>query len=255
MPSTFNPIQPFFVVNTNRYYKKLAPNSPFVHFYSFNVDAGDPTNSAALPNGCVDLLFNYTDTNAEGYLCGFVTKIDSLKFPRGSRCFGVRFKPGYLPERLGVSLPDTLGEHLSLSDLPGGVELLERVSEINDLANLKDLVNNFIGGRWRSHDLLLQFIAEVEECGGLVRIDELEKRTLYSSRYINRVFNDNMGLSPKAFTKYVRFQQLINEMNKPVRPCLADLAIQSGYYDQPHFSKEFKDLTTLTPLEYLGVVD
>ncbi|MDR0571807.1 MAG: helix-turn-helix domain-containing protein [Rickettsiales bacterium] len=71
-------------------------------------------------------------------------------------------------------------------------------------------------------------------------MEDLEKRTLYSSRYIYRVFNDNMGLSPKAFTKYVRFQQLINEMNKPNHPCLADLAIMSGYYEQPNFFKEFK---------------
>jgi AraC-like DNA-binding protein len=255
MPRLVTPVQPFFVVNTTKYYKKIVPNTPYVHFYSFTADAGDARNSAALPNGCADLLFTFTDTSAEGYLCGFVTKSEAITLPRGSRCFGVRFKPGYLPERLGVSLPDTLGEHLPLSDLPGGGELLERASEINDFAELRTLLTNFIGGRFRTHDLLLQLIAEVEDTGGLLRIEELEKRTLYSARYINRVFTDNLGLSPKAFTKYVRFQQLINEMNKPVRPCLADLAIMSGYYDQPHFSKEFKELTTLTPNQYLFAVD
>ncbi|MDR2367498.1 MAG: helix-turn-helix domain-containing protein [Deltaproteobacteria bacterium] len=243
------------MVNTTRYYKKLVPDTPYVHLYSFTADAGDAKNSAALPNGCADLLFTFTDTSAEGYLCGFVTKSDAIMVPRGSRCLGVRFRPGYLPERLGVSLPDTLGEHLSLSDLPGGVELLERAHKITDLAKLKDLLTNFIGGRWRAHDLLLQLIAEVEETGGVMRVEDLEKRTLYSSRYINRVFTDNMGLSPKSFTKYVRFQHLIHEMNKPVRPSLADLAVMSGYYDQPHFSKEFKDLTALTPTEYFGAVD
>jgi AraC-like DNA-binding protein len=255
MSTLVTPVQPFFVVNTTKYYKKLVPNSPYVHFYSFTADALDARNSAALPNGCADLLFTFTDTSAEGYLCGFVTKSDTLTLPRGARCFGVRFKPGYLPERLGVSLPDTLGEHLPLSDLSGGGELLERASKIADFAGLRDLLTGFIGGRFRVHDLLLQFIAEVEDSGGLLRIDELEKRTLYSARYINRVFTDNMGLSPKAFAKYVRFQQLINEMNKSIRPCMADLAIKSGYYDQPHLSKEFKELTTLTPQQYLGAVD
>jgi hypothetical protein len=57
-------------------------------------------------------------------------------------------------------LLDNSSRQEHLSDLPGGVEQLERVSEIGDLNKLKDLPTNLIGGRWRAYDLLLQLIAE-----------------------------------------------------------------------------------------------
>jgi len=249
------PIQPFFVNNTTRYYKKTVPCSPYVHFYSFTVDTAGTAFSAAVPDGSADMLFVSHNGRTEGYLYGFVTKSDGLHLQRGARCFGVRFRAGYLPERLGVSLPELVNSRVSLGDLPECGPLVEKLAETSDFLERVKLLRGFVGERWRSHPLLQQLIDLVWDQGGAVRMLELEEQTLYSSRYINRVFNDNLGLSPKTFARYARFQRLIGMMNSSERFRLSGLASESGYFDQAHLSKEFKELAGITPKEYLNMID
>ncbi|MDR2665200.1 MAG: helix-turn-helix domain-containing protein [Oscillospiraceae bacterium] len=255
MPKEAVPVQPLFLVNTTRYYKKIVPDTPFVHFYSFIADADRTEESSALPDGCADMMFTFSGNRAEGRLYGFVTKRDRFDFPRGEECFGVRFKPGYLPERLDVSLTEIVNRSLDIAGVPGGGALIEELAEAGGFEARAELLQGYIGGRWRAHGLLRQFIAEVEMRSGAVRVSELEEKTLYSARYINRVFDDNLGLSPKAFARCVRFQQIIGAMNSASKPRLAELSADAGYYDQPHFTREFKEMTGMTPREYFAAVD
>ncbi|MDR1605021.1 MAG: helix-turn-helix domain-containing protein [Gracilibacteraceae bacterium] len=249
------PVQPFFLVNTTKYYKKIVPETPYVHFYSFTADAEGAELSAAVPNACVDLLFTFTGERVEGRVCGFVTKRRGLALPRGARCFGVRFRPGWLPEALGLSLPELVDRRLDLADYPQGMALMENIAQGDGFLTRIEGLRTFVRDRWQGHALLTQFIAEVAASGGAISVAELEARTLYSARYINRVFHDNLGMSPKTFAKCVRFQRLIGLMNGWPRPGFAGIAAEAGYCDQPHFNREFKELSALTPREYIAAVD
>jgi AraC-like DNA-binding protein len=249
------PVQPFFLVNTRKYYKIKAPSMPIVHFYSFTADAENARHSRAVPDGCVDLMFTTRGGAAEGWLCGMVTRNDGLVLPRGSECFGVRFRPGYLPERFDAAIPELLNNRVPVGALPGGAELLSRVAETDGFYARTKLLRGFFGDGWRRHELLQLLIARIDERGGAVRVAELEAETLYSARYINKVFTSQLGVPPKTFAKYVRFQNLIGRLNsgKPTRLC--DAALDFGYYDQPHLIKEFKEFASITPREYKDAVD
>jgi len=249
------PIQPFFVNNTTKYYKKMVANSPIIHFYSFTVDANGSAFSAAIPDGCADLLFVFHNGQAEGYLYGFVTQSDGLRLQHGARCFGVRFRAGYLPERLGVSLPELINSRVSLGELPECGRLIEQLAKTTNFLACIKLLQDFIGERWRTHHLLQQLIELVWDQGGDLRMMELEEKTLYSTRYINRVFTDNLGLSPKAFSRYARFQRLLGSMNSADHPHLSNLAADFGYFDQAHLSKEFKEFAGVTPKDYFNTID
>ena len=255
MSGKMHPIQPFFVGNTTRYYKKVIPDTPYVHFYTYTADAVSLPSSTVVPSGCAEMLFTFHEGRAEGHLHGLVTKGDVLEFQPGARYLGVRFRPGYLPGCLGVSLPELVNARVSLGDLPKCAPLIERMAEAGDFLERVELLRGFIGERWHSHLLLRQLMDLVEAQDGTVRVQELEERSLYSARYIRKVFDDNIGLSPKAFARCVRFQRLIGTMNSADCPSLSDLAADFGYFDQAHFSRDFKELTSVTPREYFGVVD
>ncbi len=71
---------------------------------------------------------------------------------------------------------------------------------------------------------------------------------MYSERYIQKLFLDNVGITPKSFSNIHRFNkslQLIQTADLP----LTSIAYDCGYYDQAHFIKEFKKFTGLTPSE------
>ncbi|MDR1061826.1 MAG: helix-turn-helix domain-containing protein [Clostridiales bacterium] len=213
MRTELYPIQPFFVASAAKYYKKIVLDAQYVHFYAFTADAAGAEFSAVVPAGCADMLFTFGRGLADGRLLGFVTQSASLDLPRGAHCFGVRFRPGCLPARLDACLPEIVNARVPLGDMRGGGGLAERVAEAGGFLERVELLRDFIGERWRCSGLLRQLIAVVEGCGGAIRVSELEDRTMYSARYINRVFSDNLGLSPKAFAEHARFQRLIGMMN------------------------------------------
>ncbi|MDR1820940.1 MAG: helix-turn-helix domain-containing protein [Oscillospiraceae bacterium] len=255
MQTNLYPVQPFFLANTTKYYKIRVPGTPIVHFYSFTAGSRDETHSVAIPDGCVDIMFTEAQGELEGSVCGMVTKGNSVPTKDGGKYFGVRFLPGFLPKKLELSIPELVNSRCSLTELPAGAELLEKMSETPGFEDRARLLWTFIADSWRTNELLQLMISAVCASGGEVRVRELEEKTMYSARYINRVFNDNLGLSPKAFCEHVRFQQLISYMNSNSYGRITDIAADYGYYDQSHFTREFKEFTTVTPGSYSRAVD
>ncbi len=71
-------------------------------------------------------------------------------------------------------------------------------------------------------------------------------RANISTRYLNMLFTQYTGLPPKLFCKINRFQQSLVLVNNNEEK-LTDVAYSSGYFDQSHFIREFKQFTGLTP--------
>ena len=80
-------------------------------------------------------------------------------------------------------------------------------------------------------------------------IENVASRYGITSRYLQKVFVQNTGLTPKLYGKINRFQnslQLVAKRNTS----LTDIAYQCGYYDQSHFIREFKSFTGFKPSAY-----
>lgn len=252
------PVQPFMLVNTSRYYK-ILPQRPqserIVHYYTFDADSEKAGSLTGIPDGCVDILFNAGRGGAAGYLYGMVTQNVKVELKKGDSYFGVRFMPGYLPARFDVAIPELVDRKVDIRDIPGGETLIARVAEANCFAERAAVIDGYIGDDWRSSDLLQLLIGVIGQTGGCARIADLEEETLYSARYMNKVFSQNLGVSPKEFSEHVRFQSLIARLNISEPARLTDIAADAGYYDQSHFIHEFKRFTAVTPREYADAVD
>ena len=90
----------------------------------------------------------------------------------------------------------------------------------------------------------------IYESKGNISIGELAAETGYSECYIRRVFEEVHGISPKVFEKIVRFQNMLDRMDKESFRGIGDIALESGYYDQSHMIKDFKNYTGMTPEHY-----
>ena len=95
----------------------------------------------------------------------------------------------------------------------------------------------------------------VYESDGKVRIAEMSERTGYSERYINKVFIEEMGFSPKVFCKIIQFQRALEFLNYGAPDKMTDAAVYLGYYDQPQFIKDFKAYCGVTPTQYLKLLE
>jgi len=69
-----------------------------------------------------------------------------------------------------------------------------------------------------------------------------------SERYIQKLFENVVGIAPRTFFNTQRFNRSL-ELIRSSDLHLTSIAYDCGYYDQAHFIKEFKKFTGITPSE------
>src|SRR5690242_6502870 len=92
--------------------------------------------------------------------------------------------------------------------------------------------------------------------GGAIRVSELTAGTGWSSRHLTSRFRAEIGLTPKAAARVIRFdrarRRLVNQLTAGGDYLLADLAADCGYFDQAHLAREFRALAGCPPSQWLA---
>jgi AraC-like DNA-binding protein len=70
-----------------------------------------------------------------------------------------------------------------------------------------------------------------------------------STKQLIAVFRAEVGLSPKAYARVRRFQMALTLLSTGAVGG-ARVAADVGYFDQPHFVREFRSFTGMTPTQY-----
>jgi len=110
------------------------------------------------------------------------------------------------------------------------------------LMKQKPRVKSLIAGY--AQDLIIRY-------AGAVPVDRLLQQFYVSRRTLERYFRDQVGLSPKQFSKVIRFNRAFALLNSDPSISWADLIHRCNYFDQSHFIAEFKSFMECTPTEYL----
>jgi len=103
-----------------------------------------------------------------------------------------------------------------------------------------------VGWAWR------QLLRE----GGALRVSELAAGTGWSGRHLTSRFRAEIGLTPKAAARVIRFdrarKRLVHKLTAGGDYLLADLAADCGYFDQAHLAREFRALAGCPPSQWLA---
>jgi AraC-like DNA-binding protein len=83
---------------------------------------------------------------------------------------------------------------------------------------------------------------------GAVPVAELAEEVGWSRRHLAARFREHVGLPPKALARILRFERAAERLRRGAD--LSDAALDSGYYDQAHFNRDFKAFAGVTPTEY-----
>jgi AraC-like DNA-binding protein len=86
---------------------------------------------------------------------------------------------------------------------------------------------------------------------GQIRVEDLSTTTGMSNRQLVRKFNNNIGLSPKEFSRIIKFISSLHYLKQNSSTNLSVAAHNCGYYDQAHFIHDFKEYSGLTPGQFL----
>jgi AraC-like DNA-binding protein len=91
--------------------------------------------------------------------------------------------------------------------------------------------------------------------GGAASVPALAREAGWSSRYLRQQFRSEVGLTPKEAARVVRFDRARRRLERPQgdrrQPVLAELAAASGYYDQAHLDRDFREFAGCSPSRWL----
>ena len=185
-----------------------------------------------------------------------------MQVDQGHPYFGVRFLPGCVPLLDEISAAELVDGDVPLEAMRGLSELIERVACESDFAGQIDAflqafeaMQRARRSRERANPYLVPWMIErIAASGGAVRIQTLADEAGYSSRYLNKAFHERVGVAPKSFCRYMKFQRVIQALNSEGPVNLAELSAETGYFDQSHLLRDFKAFTAVTPGQYLQAI-
>jgi AraC-like DNA-binding protein len=98
---------------------------------------------------------------------------------------------------------------------------------------------------------LLDFaIDRLIESEGMVAIQALEAQTGYTKRYLDLLFKEHVGISPKRLATILRFHKAYKRWAQTPSPTTFTEEFNASYYDQSHYIHEFKRFTGYPPQKY-----
>jgi AraC-like DNA-binding protein len=186
---------------------------------------------------------------------GHFTNPTRATIQKGTTVLVVRFYPHASSLFLRNQVSDFTNDSIDLYDVlrNEATELYDRLMEQDSLEQKIQVVNTFLIKRLMSNEKKLKSIELVEHiCKHIfhnsesLNVEKLSKNYGFSERYIQRLFLERVGLTPKKLFTVQRFNKSLNLILSS-NDSLTSIAYECGYYDQAHFIKEFKSFTGVTP--------
>lgn len=87
----------------------------------------------------------------------------------------------------------------------------------------------------------------------LSNVNAMTKELNTSRKHLNQLFNNYIGVSTKTLLSIIRINHSYRIISKENQDNLSILAYEMNYADQAHFNNNFKQLTGLTPTEYIHI--
>jgi AraC-like DNA-binding protein len=255
-------------------YTEIIPGErlrPYVKcYFAFESETEMEIEDTVFPSGHMEFIFNLGTgiwksavnnifhKTPPVELWGQLTQPLAIQAQGKNQMLGIRFHthaPGYF---LKEEISEFNNQIADLRDLLGAsVKLLhEQLLNIPPLNKKIELIENFLIGRMALTEkkstkiaLVSHIMREMKQKSFAEKVETVASRYDISPRYLQNLFLQSSGVTPKLFGKINRFQHslsLINQKNNS----LTNIAYESGYFDQSHFIREFKSFTGVTPSTY-----
>ena len=183
-----------------------------------------------------------------------------VEFTPGTVIFGIRLNPVHFHLFSGLELND-------LEQAPNFLKhvlcdrtyhhLTRIVFEVEDFENRVVKLNKFFFDSFRSQDegdeLILNCLNVIAN-QTVQEVNKLASSTVYSERWIQKLFKRKVGINPSKVIQISRFNRFLslladNSINK-----LSEACYEVGYSDQSHLIHDFNKFTDQTPKLYLREV-
>lgn len=253
----------------SRFYSPLPQLKDYIKYYIIFDTALDDFNQSiqcSIPYNCPVLVFTVSDsaptfvldghsiTNVTAHIGGQTFSPVYMDKPGNYRIIVVFFRPNGAYHLFAVPQKEYLGQFVTLQFLLGKKtsNIFQRIYESRISNNLIVKVLNtffldFIKDSHLSKTYIDQAIELITRQNGKMRIEDLCIQLNVNPRTLRRDFSDQVGVSPKEFSRILRLNRLHKYLMYYNHISIHDLVYQLGYFDQAHLINDFKKYANYTP--------
>jgi len=241
-----------------------------INYYWCVSDAPRRESVHVVPSGTLEIVFNLDGGKnrigdpieparfapyADAVVSGAQSRYFVIDVSAHASLIGVHFRPGGAFALLGMP-PGALSDaHANLDAIWGAraTEVLERLrAASNPEARFRILDCEFMQRLRRAALPRDEVRFALHRLGGTnARVDGVAAEVELSHRRFIALFTEQVGVTPKVFSRVGRFQRTWRQARKGVPRDWAELALTAGYFDQSHLIREFVRLSGLPPTEFL----
>lgn len=241
--------------------------SYITRIWIFENNHGLPDNNVVPPNARPKIIIPYigtitTTTATHSRTCAgngiyFIGVRDvpvALTTPKAKTgSIGIELTTAAAYKFFRQSMYDMANDLFSFTDCFGdeGEEIRKEIEDLPDPYDKVTTIQQFLLHKLRTiqriNKIVDYAVGELSRSHGLIGIRELERKTGYTKRYLDLLFKDHVGISPKSLSTILRFQYFYKEAGNQKK------SIYDLYYDESHFIKEFKRYTGYSPGRFAGL--
>ncbi|MCK6602759.1 MAG: helix-turn-helix domain-containing protein [Bacteroidetes bacterium] len=228
---------------------------PFIEHYwqvSWDLTGQKPVTQEVVSHPSVHL----TAEDGIPWLYGVVPVRYTKELTGKGSVFGIKFTPGGFFPFNPVLASELTGKRFPAGEFLDGpvLEWAKFVETDPDPGNWVRQTDLFLQSFSPVEDSVLRMIADVFSEAiknpAMVRAEDLAAVAEVSLRHLERVFRQRVGVSPKWVINRYRMHEILALLDEKKEVNWTQFALELGYFDQAHFSREFKKMTGYSPGKY-----
>ncbi|HEY8458512.1 MAG TPA: helix-turn-helix domain-containing protein [Actinopolymorphaceae bacterium] len=222
-------------------------------FWAVHWDLTEPYEVGLIPQPCVNLTF-LPVLGAEVH--GVGTRTSKHPLVGRGQVFGVKFRPGGFAAYRHVNAAAFTDRSTPMREVFGASadELADAVLATPDDERRIELVTKYLRQRMTVDDTtyqqVLRAVSTMLDDRTITRVDQAAERCGMSPRTMQRLFRRYIGVGPKWVIRRYRMHDAAERLASGTVGDPAALAVELGWFDQAHFTRDFSALIGMSPVEY-----
>ena len=225
--------------------------APFVeHFWIVRWDVAEPQTAETLPHPSVHMVLERRQSEVVGVMRGRFSR----RLEGAGRVIGTKFRPGAFRAFVDRPVASFTDKRWPLREVFGDAgfdaEALRHEDDRAAVAVIESFLRSFQPATSEAMLLAGRIAARIAEDRSIKKVDQLVDEFAVSSRQLQRIFREYVGVTPKWVIQRYRLIEAAEQLASDAPRDFATLALDLGYADQAHFIRDFKRIVGRPPAVY-----